>query len=92
MPSLQYAISNAISTFVSVTAQTGLPSPTSSLNLLSRYSGLKFSFFIFEILFSRHMLLHLVCDIYEPGSTFKILTSAANIEEYLNGNKERKIS
>jgi len=28
----------------------------------------------------------IVCDIYEPGSTFKILTSAANIEEYLNGN------
>ena len=28
----------------------------------------------------------LVCDIYEPGSTFKILTSAANIQEYLNGN------
>ena len=29
----------------------------------------------------------LVCDIYEPGSTFKIITSAANIEEYLRGNK-----
>jgi stage V sporulation protein D (sporulation-specific penicillin-binding protein) len=29
----------------------------------------------------------LVCDIYEPGSTFKILTAAANIEEYLQGNK-----
>ncbi len=29
----------------------------------------------------------LVCDIYEPGSTFKVLTAAANIEEYLNGNK-----
>ena len=28
----------------------------------------------------------LVCDIYEPGSTFKIVTSAANIEEYLQGN------
>ena len=28
----------------------------------------------------------LVSDIYEPGSTFKILTAAANIEEYLNGN------
>ncbi len=28
-----------------------------------------------------------VCDIYEPGSTFKIVTSAANIEEYLKGNK-----
>ncbi len=28
----------------------------------------------------------LVCDIYEPGSTFKILTAAANIEEYLQGN------
>ncbi len=29
----------------------------------------------------------LVCDVYEPGSTFKVLTAAANIEEYLNGNK-----
>ena len=29
----------------------------------------------------------LVCDIYEPGSTFKIVTSAANIEEALKGNK-----
>ena len=29
----------------------------------------------------------LICDIYEPGSTFKILTAAANIEEYLQGNK-----
>ena len=28
----------------------------------------------------------LVCDVYEPGSTFKILTTAANIEEYLQGN------
>ncbi len=28
----------------------------------------------------------IVCDIYEPGSTFKVLTAAANIEEYLNGN------
>ena len=26
------------------------------------------------------------CDVYEPGSTFKILTAAANIEEYLSGN------
>ncbi len=30
---------------------------------------------------------NLVSDIYEPGSTFKVLTAAANIEEYLNGNK-----
>ena len=30
----------------------------------------------------------LVCDIYEPGSTFKILTSAANIQEYLDGNPD----
>ncbi len=30
---------------------------------------------------------NLVCDIYEPGSTFKILTAAANIEENLKGNK-----
>ena len=29
----------------------------------------------------------LVCDIYEPGSTFKVLTAAADIQEYLNGNK-----
>lgn len=28
----------------------------------------------------------LVVDIYEPGSTFKVLTAAANLEEYLNGN------
>lgn len=28
----------------------------------------------------------LVCDIYEPGSTFKVVTSAATIEEYLQGN------
>lgn len=27
-----------------------------------------------------------VCDIYEPGSTFKVLTAAADIEEYLRGN------
>lgn len=30
----------------------------------------------------------LICDIYEPGSTFKILTAAANVEEYLQGNKK----
>ena len=28
----------------------------------------------------------LICDIYEPGSTFKVVTAAANIEEYLRGN------
>ncbi len=28
----------------------------------------------------------LVSDIYEPGSTFKIITAAADIEEYLSGN------
>ena len=28
----------------------------------------------------------LVSDIYEPGSTFKIVTAAANLEEYLRGN------
>ena len=30
---------------------------------------------------------NLVSDIHEPGSTFKIVTAAANIEEYLRGNK-----
>ena len=29
---------------------------------------------------------NLVSDIYEPGSTFKIITAAANIEEYMQGN------
>jgi len=28
----------------------------------------------------------IVCDIYEPGSTFKIITAAANLEEYVKGN------
>ncbi len=28
----------------------------------------------------------IVCDIYEPGSTFKVITAAANIEEALQGN------
>lgn len=28
----------------------------------------------------------IVCDVYEPGSTFKIITAAANVQEYLNGN------
>lgn len=28
----------------------------------------------------------MICDIYEPGSTFKIITSIANIEENLRGN------
>lgn len=29
----------------------------------------------------------IVCDIYEPGSTFKVITSAANLEEAFRGNK-----
>ncbi len=29
----------------------------------------------------------LVCDIYEPGSTFKIVTTAINVEEYNRGNE-----
>ena len=35
--------------------------------------------------FSRNSV---VCDIYEPGSTFKVVTAAANIEEYLKGNSK----
>ncbi len=31
---------------------------------------------------------NIVCDVYEPGSTFKVLTAAANIEEGLRGNKK----
>ena len=30
----------------------------------------------------------LVSDVYEPGSTFKIITAAADIEEYLQGNPD----
>ncbi|MCM1437933.1 MAG: penicillin-binding transpeptidase domain-containing protein [Roseburia sp.] len=30
----------------------------------------------------------IVSDIYEPGSTFKVVTAAANIEEYLRGNRK----
>ena len=33
--------------------------------------------------YSRNLL---VSDIYEPGSTFKVVTAAADLEEYLNGN------
>lgn len=29
-----------------------------------------------------------VSDIYEPGSTFKVVTAAANIEEYIRGNSK----
>lgn len=29
----------------------------------------------------------IVCDIYEPGSTFKVITSAADLEEWKKGNK-----
>lgn len=28
-----------------------------------------------------------VCDSYEPGSTFKVVTASANVEEYMRGNK-----
>ena len=31
---------------------------------------------------------NLVSDVYEPGSTFKVLTTAANVEEYLKGNNK----
>ncbi len=30
----------------------------------------------------------LFCDMYEPGSTFKIITTCANIEEYYKGNNK----
>ncbi len=30
----------------------------------------------------------IISDIYEPGSTFKVLTAAANLEEYYSGNKK----
>lgn len=30
----------------------------------------------------------IVCDIYEPGSTFKVITAAADIEESLRGNPD----
>lgn len=30
----------------------------------------------------------LFCDMYEPGSTFKIITTCANIEEYYKGNSK----
>lgn len=30
----------------------------------------------------------IVCDIYEPGSTFKVITAAADIEEFLRGNRD----
>ncbi|MGN1234487.1 MAG: peptidoglycan D,D-transpeptidase FtsI family protein [Christensenellaceae bacterium] len=30
---------------------------------------------------------NLVSNVYEPGSTFKILTAAIDLQEYLNGNK-----
>lgn len=35
--------------------------------------------------YSRNLL---VSDIYEPGSTFKVVTAAADLEEYLNGNSK----
>ena len=35
--------------------------------------------------YSRNLLVR---DIYEPGSTFKVVTAAADLEEYLNGNSK----
>lgn len=29
-----------------------------------------------------------VCDIYEPGSTFKVITAAVDLEEYMRGNSK----
>ena len=51
--------------------------PSYNLNEVPRNDGTKLN----EL--SRNRV---VCDIYEPGSTFKIITSAMNVEEYLRGN------
>ena len=52
--------------------------PTVDLNNLPRDDLEKLSF---------NTRVSAISDVYEPGSTFKILTSAINVEEYLKGNK-----
>ena len=52
--------------------------PSYDLNFVPRNDG--------ELL-NKASRCSLVVDSYEPGSTFKVLTAAANVEEYLKGNK-----
>lgn len=55
--------------------------------------SIKPSFNLNEVMFNDLDLLNklsrntIICDSYEPGSTFKILTATANLEEYYNNNK-----
>lgn len=52
--------------------------PSFDLNSVPREDNLKLTF---------NGRNSVVCDSYEPGSTFKVVTASANVEEYLNGNK-----